>query len=250
MGSIVETWKARAVEAARAGLDLVFPRHCVGCGGPVEDEVYAFMCAPCRADLYFIDGAYCRACGYPYLGMSTADRVCPNCRELRPVFERGRALLLHRGLGGRLIIELKYRRGLFLRNDLARLIRRFADLEVYIGDAVLVPVPLHPRKERERGFNQSRVLAELFAATAEGAAVEDALVRTRDTDSQTRLRREERAGNVKNAFAIAPGYAIREKKNFIVIDDVYTTGSTLDACARALLDGGAGSVRVLALAHG
>ncbi len=216
----------------------------------MEDDVYAFMCAPCRADLYFIDGAYCRACGYPYLGMTAADRVCPNCRELRPVFERGRALLLHRGLGGRLVVELKYYKGLFLRNDLVRLIGRFGDLEVYIGDAVLVPVPLHPRKERERGFNQSRFLAGLFAAVADGAMVEDALVRTRDTDSQTRLRREERAGNVKNAFAIAPSVTIRSDKTYIVVDDVYTTGATLNACAVALLKGGVRAVRVLSLAHG
>lgn len=250
MRRIVRKCKTHGGDLFRAGLDLLFPRHCVGCGGPVEDALYDFICAPCRADLYYIDGAYCRVCGYPYTGMLGADRVCPNCRDLRPVFERGRALFLHRGLGARLVVELKYHRGLFLRRDFARLTRRFTELEVYIGGGILVPVPLHPRKERERGFNQSRIVAEIFAEQSAGAIVETALRRTRDTESQTRLRREERAGNVKNAFAIDPRHTIRNDKSYIVVDDVYTTGSTLNACARALLAGGAGAVRVLTLAHG
>ena len=250
MQFIGTTLPARAGMFLRLALDLVFPRHCLGCGGGVEDPAYRFVCASCRGNLHYIDAPYCRACGYPYFGSVMGERTCPNCREIKPSFSRGRALFLHRGLGGQLVVELKYHRGTFLRPDLLRLIRRFGDLEAYIGGAVLVPVPLHLRKERERGFNQSLFLAHLFAELSEGASVDNTLDRVRDTPSQTRLRRDVRQANVKNAFAIRPNARIQKDLDYIVVDDVYTTGSTLNACSNVLLAAGARDVRVLTLAHG
>jgi ComF family protein len=115
---------------------------------------------------------------------------------------------------------------------------------------VLVPVPLHPRKLRERGYNQSRWIAEAVAGWVPQTRVVELLVRVRDTATQTRLDRRSRAENLKNAFAMAPGAGLYRPFNCVLVDDVFTTGSTLNACAEVLQAGGFTGIEVLTLGHG
>jgi ComF family protein len=135
--------------------------------------------------------------------------------------------------------------------DMAALMAGNPRTAEFLRGAVLVPVPLHPRKQRERGFNQVRELARAVAeAVGGGVRCEELLVRVLDTQTQTNLDREQRRANLKNAFALAPRCLINPKLRYVLIDDVFTTGSTLNVCAAVLRGGGALSVDVCTFGHG
>ena len=121
----------------------------------------------------------------------------------------------------------------------------------YIRNTSLVPVPLHPVKLREREFNQSEKIAKvLVAATENSSRIEHLLIRKRYTQSQTRLNQAERYKNVKNAFALASNTVLIPNRNYVLVDDVFTTGSTLNACARVLRKAGATHIKVATIGHG
>jgi ComF family protein len=170
--------------------------------------------------------------------------------DLDPEFQEGRTLTLHRGAAASLVHALKYRNALYLAHDIRKLAETAEGVIEWITGTDLVPVPLHQRKLRERGYNQSRWIATLLADLAPGTTVCDCLERIRDTDSQTALSRSARRRNVKNAFAAKKEVKIDPERRHILIDDVFTTGSTLNACARALRRCGAAQISVLTLAHG
>lgn len=238
-------------ELREALLDLAFPRSCLGCEKALEQpDPWANFCETCVERFDFIHPPVCRTCGHPFLGMG-AFRSCDRCEAIDPFFEEGRCCLLHRDIAALLVREIKYHDGRYLRPDLVAVMRRTAGLAAYLDGTVLVPVPLHPARERERGFNQSRWLAECFAEAAmSNPPVCDLLRRTLWTGSQTRLSRAERGKNVSKAFALAPGVALDLGQTYVIIDDVFTTGSTLNECARVLHAAGATRLKVLTLAHG
>lgn len=231
-------------------LDLVFPCNCVSCGGLPESEHWRYVCGTCVGRLEWVGTEYCRRCGYPYAGGPGRGSVCAKCRELEPYFDAGRSLFLHRGPGGALVRALKYRGALYLRADLLNLVAAVPDLREYVQGATLVPVPLYALRERERGFNQACFLAGIVAEACGAHGVEELLLRIRNTGTQTQLSREERMANVKKAFAIRDTAHVKEGHTYIIVDDVYTTGATLNACAEQLFRAGATDIRVLTLAHG
>jgi ComF family protein len=151
---------------------------------------------------------------------------------------------------GTLVRELKYHRGEFLAGDVERIALGSPGFCEFLAGATLVPVPLHRRKERERCFNQSRVIAGAFAKVAGGAAVVSALQRVVDTETQTRLDRAARRDNLKNAFAMARGHTLTAGLRIVLVDDIFTTGATLNACASVLRRAGFNNVDVATLAHG
>ncbi|MFP6854935.1 MAG: ComF family protein [Opitutales bacterium] len=169
---------------------------------------------------------------------------------MNPTFQHGRAAFLLTGVGQRLIHALKYRGVTAVLEDLPRLLERAPGYLDFLRDAVLVPVPLHKRRQRERGFNQAELIARSLAQIVEGSIVSDLLVRTRFTPTQTDLPKERRMKNVKNAFAPKPEAVMQVDRRFVVIDDVITTGATLEACCLALRKAGVGRVDVAALGHG
>jgi len=157
------------------------------------------------------------------------------------------------------VIELKYHRGLHVLADMAEILKRAPDVLEFVRGAVLVPVPLHPRKERERGYNQAALLAMSLAQAADstgsppaadGTKVEPLLRRTADTATQTAFDRRTRMANLKNAFALARGAHLNPAQHYILVDDVFTTGSTLNSCARTLRRAGALNLDVVTLGHG
>ena len=170
---------------------------------------------------------------------------------LDPAFDRGCTAVLFKGAARALVIELKYHQGVHVVADMTEILRRSPTLLDRVRDAVLVPVPLHPRKLRERGYNQSRLLAEGLAAAAGGATrVEDLLVREVDTVTQTAFDRESRRENLKNAFALAKGAPLNPEQHYVLVDDVFTTGSTLNGCARVLRRAGSLNLDVVTFGHG
>jgi len=200
--------------------------------------------------LPWLTGPRCQTCGFPFAGFAAVDARCPHCHELTPVFSRGLTIWRHEGAAANFVRTLKYRDGRYLVEDLPQVWAGCPELTAHVADAHVVPVPLHPVRLRARGFNQSALLAENLVENYPGTTYAPVLHRIKATRTQTRLQRKARQLNVKNAFALGPKAHIVPGKIYLLVDDVFTTGATLNAAAQALLQAGAAEVRVLALAHG
>ena len=247
----------RCVNAVVRGVsDVLFPPSCVHCRGLVDSEAaaedgYRYLCRDCVALLDFVRPPHCTTCGHPFYGVVEGERTCPHCQGLGPVFSTGRTAVLFKGPARSLVIELKYHRGLHVLGDMERVFQGSPTVLEAVRDRVLVPVPLHPRKARERGYNQAALLALRIArAAGGGTSVRELLRRVVDTETQTAFDRKTRLGNLKNAFALAPGGDINPALGYTLVDDVFTTGSTLNACARALRRAGAVNIDVVTFGHG
>jgi ComF family protein len=231
-------------------LDLVFPRDCAVAGTPMETEEPGHLSEAGSRRLGRIVDPRCARCGHPFFGTVLPGRSCPHCAALGEGF--GRAVCAFRAkeeVRG-LVHRAKYREEPQLLDDLARVALEDVLLRRHLAGAWLVPVPLHPRRERERGYNQARRVAEALARGAPGARVGDWLTRVRDTGSQVGRGREERLERMDDAFRLRRGVELPLPARLVVVDDVLTTGATLAACARALRVAGATHVDAAALAHG
>lgn len=239
---------------ARGLGDVIFPPVCVHCRGIVSSEgPYQHLCELCAAQLEFVRAPHCGTCGHPYYGeMDEEDlRMCPHCEGLAPAFRAGRTAVLFKGPARALVIELKYHHGVHVLADVEEIFRRAPDLLTHVRDAVIVPVPLHARKERERGYNQTVLIAEKLVRAAGGKTrIEGLLHRTVDTPTQTAFDRQTRRTNLKNAFALLPGAELNPAQHYILIDDVFTTGSTLNTCALVLRRAGCLNLDVVTFGHG
>ena len=243
---------ARLNRIWRAGLDAVFPRCCVACGGVVDDEHWLrHLCADCARGLHLVAAPHCTTCGHPFYGEMEANRLCPHCETLVPLFGEGKTAILLKGPGRSLVHALKYHHGLHVLEDVRCLMRRAPGYLDYLRGAALVPVPLHPEKQRQRGYNQARLLAICISQITDGqVTVANLLRRVAYTVSQTHFDREARRENLKNAFAMARGASITPGQRYVLVDDVFTTGSTLNACAAVLRRAGVERLDVVTLGHG
>lgn len=243
--------KATLTAGWRDTLDVMFPRACVHCERLVEDGALRHLCPACERQLHIVGEPHCTTCGHPFFGEMEANRLCPHCETLVPEFGQGKTAVLLKGPGRSLVHALKYHHGLHVLEDVVTLMRAAPGYADYLTGAVLVPVPLHPRKRRERTYNQSELLAECCVrATGGRATIEHLLRRVVDTESQTHYDRAARQKNLKNAFALASGVAIQPARRYLIVDDVFTTGSTLNACAAVLRSAGALSLDVVTFGHG
>ncbi len=235
----------------RDKLDVLFPRSCVHCGGVVEGGRLRHLCPACEPLLFVVKAPWCPVCGHPFFGETEVNRLCPHCEMLEPRFGEGRTAVLLKGSGRSLVHALKYHHGLHVLEDIAAIMAAVPGYADYLRDATLVPVPLHPQKEARRKYNQSRLLAGCALQAAGGQArIEELLVRVVHTESQTHYDRAARQKNLKNAFALPPGATINPAQRYVLVDDVFTTGSTLNACAAVLRRGGAVRLDVVTFGHG
>ena len=228
-------------------LDLVYPRTCVRCGRLCDgcDEIYT--CRECRRGYEWIEGPVCDLCGGPFHGSIENRAICATCREKRPAFRQARSLFLYRRTGARLIHSLKYEKGTWLQEEITFILKESDKWRDYFSEGVLIPVPLHYRRLRSRGYNQAETVAAAIKGAFPTARIEPCLGRHRPTPSQTLLSREERFRNMRGAF-FSSG-SIPEGR-LILVDDVLTSGATLDAAARALVEAGASGISAFTLAHG
>jgi len=221
--------------------DCVFPACCEACEAPLDVGHAASLCATCLSSMRPLCPPLCAVCGVPFRA-ATGIR-CWGCAQHPPAFTTAHAITLYRAApagANALAIAvqaLKYRRRRVVAQTLGALL---AERYPY-GDALLVPVPLHPRRLRERGFNQALLLERVLGRHRELAVAARALVRTRHTRAQPGLAAEERRRNLRDAFTVTSPATVRGR-NIVLVDDVLTTGATADACARSLL--AAGAVRV------
>lgn len=246
-------------QVARGLGEVLFPPTCVHCRSLVEPAGWGepeqgrmhHLCGRCAALLERVKPPHCRTCGHPFYGEVTSPSQCEKCQGLEPAFGEGRTAVLFKGGARALVIEFKYHRGQHVLEDMAEVFRGADHVLELARGSVLVPVPLHPRKARERGYNQARLLADALArAAGQGTTVRELLRRVVDTRTQTAFDRRSRMANLKNAFALVAGEVLDPEVRHILVDDVFTTGSTLNSCARTLRRAGLLKLDVVTFAHG
>ena len=232
-------------------LDLLYPRDCLHCGQVISDNgPLRYLCSACFLDVEVFRPPCCQVCGFPFYGMVTGPRTCPHCIELKPKFGRGRTAFHLGGPMRELVHTLKYQNGFFALEDLVSIALMAPGVREFLEGAVLVPVPLHPWRQFRRSYNQTRLIAEKLVPEVRDVRMEDLLRRVRWTGSQTRLSREKRRLNMRGAFALRKGRVVNASVRYVVLDDVFTTGSTLNACCETLRRAGAVNLDILALGHG
>lgn len=184
----------------------------------------------------------CRVCGGLVAAPTRHDFVCEDCRKNPPAYELSRSAVRFLEPIRSLVLDFKFHKTLWIKDDLVDLLDGLvrAKLDDSAID-VVIPVPLHPNRERTRGYNQSRLLAEGLAQRLNRRIDIRSLIRTRDTEHQSRLDRERRLKNLDQAFLVVKPEMVRGR-TILLVDDVTTTGTTLSACARALLDASASRV--------
>jgi len=218
-------------------LDLLFPLHCLGCG-----REGSLICTSCHTTLRRIEAPFCQRCGTPLKDLTR----CPSCTAYTlNSIESIRSLFLFEGIIRQAILQFKYKHVKSAAAPIGQLMASHLYSRPQSKE-ILIPVPLHPRRLRRRGYNQSSLLAAELGKFTGYTVLEGALMRVRDTIPQARTKNAaERRSNVRGAFACLKDM---EGRDMLLIDDVCTTGATLDACAAALRTAGAGSVRGLTLA--
>ena len=242
-------------------LDFILPPRCVVSGAFVERQ--GMIDSTCWKDLVFITDPLCRICGVPFAYeppvwdnvLDTTEHgtdqgaICARCHQKRPRYHKARAALTYNEGSRAMILKFKHA-------DYTHNVRAFIPWLVRAGEiffepeACFIPVPLHRWRLLHRRYNQSALLAGALSRTVGIPWIPDGLLRIRSTPSQGHLAPDERVDNVRRAFQINPVHAqtLKDRK-IILIDDVFTTGATVEECARCLYKNGAKEVNVLTLAR-
>ncbi|MBN1545156.1 MAG: ComF family protein [Syntrophaceae bacterium] len=228
-------------------VDLIFPPRCSACGKVLKEEPITPFCEACRSDFDFCDGPLCPTCGTPFADRMVSDHPCGPCLLSPPPFDASRSVAAYRGVLQETIHRLKYGRDITLAESLGQTMADFSyplfDIRNY---EVIMPVPLHVRRLRERRFNQSLLMARTIAKRHRLKLDYLSLTRTRDTAPQVSFGRQQRELNVKGVFTVVDPKRVKGKR-IVIVDDVLTTGSTTRECARSLKRSGAAAVAVLTL---
>jgi ComF family protein len=231
-------------------LGFIYPNVCQICREEGATPREGFVCSQCWQQVRFIKPPFCRRCGLPFRGEVTESFECSNCRELEFEFAFARSAVSAQSVVLEVIHRYKYQRALWFEPFLGDLLIREAlpALRQQQWDWI-VPVPLHPAKKRQREFNQAERLA-IHLGKAAGIPINpDLLKRVSSTQTQTKLTRDQRAENMRNAFEMERPQKLTNKR-ILLFDDVFTTGATTNACAKVLRATGAAEVGVWTVARG
>jgi len=249
---MVNTWLFEAL------LDFLFPAECTFCQNFLGEGRFVSFCKSCWGKIKFIQGSLCTCCGRPFESENVLETapgfLCGSCRNDLYYFDKARAVGKYEGVLKEAIHQFKYkptRIGMgkpSLGRHLAELMIHHGTPSLNVGsfDAIM-PIPLHKSRQRHRGFNQSEVLARFLGHYYRIPLDVDHLYRVKETRPQTGLSGHERAENVKGAFVIRKAEELKGKK-IVLIDDVFTTGATVNEASRVLKEAKAGEVLVLTLA--
>jgi ComF family protein len=267
--------------------EALFPSKCMGCGSLfhpsgnsaqryyLSAEIYEsetaafeklmapFLCSDCLSNFLPVESPLCSVCGFVFNSREGNDHICGNCIEQPKHFGKARAFGLYDKTLMKIIHSFKYKEKLQLAKPLEDLLFSVFVRNWNIDDFdIIVPVPLHHKRLRNRGFNQAYLLVKDWPEIAEKFKTKqknkvefcnfeighDALCRTIRTQPQTGLGRKKRMENIRGAFSVGAEFKVTGKR-VLLVDDVYTTGATINECAKTILGGGASSVDVLTLAR-
>lgn len=243
IGRLARLFPARLLEL------VVLPSFCRLCGSLLENRGERLVCGACLAGLPVRKGPVCPCCGR-FLESAGEPPPCGRCLDRPPAYSRHRSAGRYDGALRDVLLLFKYGRLAPLGRDLAAFVERSgaAGEDLWGGLDAVLPVPLHRKRRRERGFNQSELVARSLARGRGLPVLGRCLVKTRATPPQTSLAAGERAANVRGAYAVRDPEKIRGRI-LILVDDVFTTGATLGECAAVLRTAGAREVRALTVAQ-
>ncbi|HIC92114.1 MAG TPA: ComF family protein [Syntrophaceae bacterium] len=239
--SIKDCWEAF--------LDLIFPPKCLVCHVPLEARDNYQLCPSCLSGITFIKPPFCTLCGMPFKSQDSLDHLCGECLTSKRYFTKARSVGFYEGTLLKAIHLFKYHRKIHLALPLGYMLSDSVSQLFHMEWVdLLIPVPLHHRRLRERGFNQALLLARILKKRYNKTLATRVLRRWRWTEPQVNLSEKARKNNVKGSFVISNHMTVKEK-NILLLDDVYTTGATINECGRTLLKAGANKVYVLTLAR-
>ena len=233
---------------------IIYPPRCVICGdflwrAPLDaGESPNPICRSCISDFAPIEAPFCTICGVPFASTAIENHPCEDCLRKRPFFDAAYAPYIYEGPILEAVLRFKYGQKTFMADALGPLLTPFVKARFTLREPFLVmPVPLHAKRLRERGFNQSLLLANRLALGLRAKVDCLSLIRIRHTIPQTTLSKKERRKNIENAFFLKRPESVRGK-SILLVDDVTTTGNTLNECAKVLSRGGAQAVFCVTLA--
>jgi len=251
-GALARSARAWLAEASDAVISVFFPAGCRLCDALLTRASRVPICDRCLDSFEAPPGQKCMVCGQPQPAPFAPEGdqlLCRACREKTYAFERARSYSVYEGALARAIVMLKWERidplAAWFAERLAELVGREAQA---MAADIVVPVPLHKNRQKERGYNQAGLISKPLARMLRLPHKELLLMRTKPRPDKQILSLEERWESVRGAFATRPGSQV-DNRRVLLVDDVMTTGATLDACTRALLDGGAKAVVGLTIAR-
>lgn len=238
------------MDLIRSFLSLIFPLECRICKKSLEAGNLTYICPECFRQISSIKEPYCHKCSRPFNSPDYPPaQICRDCRSRRPYFGRIYALGRYKGVLREAILLLKYKRVKALILPLGKLLIQYCQENLKMDDFDLIfPVPLFRSRRKEREFNQAEAFARIIGKHFLLSTSVGNLLRKRDTKGMSSLSCEERRKNVKNAFMVKRKEEVRSR-SILLIDDICTTGATVDECSRMLLQAGAKKIIVLILAR-
>jgi ComF family protein len=229
-------------------LDIIFPERCLGCSEVLRQRRKISYCPACRQDVRLLQEPFCSKCCKPFDGAAGKNHLCGYCLKNTWHFNQVRAAVHYRPAVAEAVKMFKYRGKMHGLSTFAALSRRYLQLQPLSPPDLILPVPLHVKRLRQRGFNQSLLLCRKIFPEYRDRIAPHILERRIWTQPQTGLSGTERRRNVRNAFRVCVPEKIQGKR-ILLVDDVFTTGATVNECARVLLQNRASGVDVFTFAR-
>lgn len=234
-----------ATESFQAAKNILFPCRCLGCGRAISGDLLLF-CPDCTSDIIPVGSPLCSCCGSMFPDGAGGDHFCGECLVRPKNFTTARSIVQYTAPIARAITQFKYSGNMAVLPTFSALLAGSSWRETDVVYHLIIPVPLHVKRLQDRGFNQAGLLAKSFFPGREIAW--DLLRRIKETPPQANLDGRSRRLNMRDAFQVKDGQRL-QGEIVLLVDDVYTTGTTVNECARALKRAGAGRVDVLTLAR-
>ena len=230
-------------------LEIFFPNHCISCSKIIAKE--ALFCSICWPKLQFITEPKCKICSYPFgnkNNQTTSELLCSRCLSKKPSFDKVITIFRYNDIVKKIIGDLKYRDQTFIAKKLAKLLSNKIKLELDNADIITI-VPPHKKRLSKRKFNQAALLAKAVIYKKSPILYLDLLLRKKNSESQVKLTKKQREKNLQNIFIVKEKYRnLISGKKILIIDDVTTTGATIENCAKVLKKFGAKEVVITTIA--